>query len=286
MKADIQNHPFMDPYKAYDFIMTEMRKVVPETDPDDKDRFAIVCSSLDHKKECITIPPIKLARKLLNAETTSLMCETFFTFCDKAFRDSLYQLEDPYSAYELAVLYYYERYNHVDYGKVIHYLEEAHFSGKTEELLGLCYYYGHGVVQDYKTAFHLLTKCALSRESPMCMYLLGDMYLNGNYVEEDPVAAENIYHNGLHISFENEDDYNEIEGLLRTGRMDIWWSQGWEQMDNAMLKFNRAEEKFMQYVQKDYYSNISEKLTEIRILQRTVRECLDHYIMHGDTYKN
>lgn len=82
---------------------------------------------------------------------------------------------------------YYEGVNVVqDYTKARQYYEKAAQAGNTWAInnLGYCYYYGREIPVDYEKAWKCFGKAA-SRGHHCGMYKLGDMYYYGKYVEQD-----------------------------------------------------------------------------------------------------
>ena len=67
----------------------------------------------------------------MQADIHHLMDDDIFYFIDKALRDAYYQLQDPMASYELGCLYYYERYNHVNYKKAFKYFSKEVTFNKT-----------------------------------------------------------------------------------------------------------------------------------------------------------
>lgn len=76
---------------------------------------------LDDEKREITIPPKELAKELMEADKNHLMDNDIFNFIDKALRDGYYSIKDPWASYYLGCLYYFERFNNVNYEKAFNY---------------------------------------------------------------------------------------------------------------------------------------------------------------------
>ena len=62
--------------------------------------------------------------------------------------------------------------------------------------LGYCYYYGRDIDVNFKRAYECFSLSAYMR-NPNAMYKLGDMYYYGNYVKEDKDAAYFWYNEAL-----------------------------------------------------------------------------------------
>ena len=68
---------------------------------------------------------------------------------------------------------------------------------KAQENLGYCYYYGRSVKVDYEKAFHYFALGAFDG-SAVSLYKIGDMYRNGYYVKKDLNEAFNLYKRAYH----------------------------------------------------------------------------------------
>ena len=79
---------------------------------------------LNDENRVTTISPVEVARELMQADKHHLMDDDIFYFIDKALRDAYYQSQDLMASYELGCLYYYERYNHVNYKKAFKYFSK------------------------------------------------------------------------------------------------------------------------------------------------------------------
>lgn len=152
---------------------------------------------LDEKGKCLNIPPVDAAEQLDLADEYLLMPEDIFRFVEKAYRDGYYQLRKHRCAFWLGRLYSEERYGHLDYAEAARWFERGAraLDGEAEARLGKCFYLGLGVPVDYQKAYHCLVKWALI-EGYGCaeaLYLLGDMYFHGHYVDRDEVQAYELY---------------------------------------------------------------------------------------------
>lgn len=60
--------------------------------------------------------------------------------------------------------------------------------------LGMMYYYGYFVKQDYKMAYKLFSLSSLSSdENPLAFYAIGKMYEDGKYFSKDALKAQELY---------------------------------------------------------------------------------------------
>ena len=76
-------------------------------------------------------------------------------------------------------------------------LAAANGDRQAQENLGYCYYYGRDMEPDYEKAFHYFALGAFDGHL-ISLYKIGDMYLNGYYVEKNEREAYALpgYHDG------------------------------------------------------------------------------------------
>ncbi len=249
--------------------------------------FDIINKYLDHENMQTSVPPKVIARELMWADQTHMMCDDIFYFIEKALRDAYYQIKEPYASFELGCLYYFERYNHVDYAKAFKYFSKEENIGESNVMLGECYYYGRGVKQDYEKAFHNLVKSALTDFSARSMYLIGDMYKNGYYVEQDILEANDLYWHAMRVA-EKLDScaHTKAEIFLRVG--EDYSSRKQEELDDlntALEAFNTSEKMFMQAIHEGNPS-LKSKLEIVRNKQKEVKERLDDLILQPSKLLN
>ncbi len=107
-----------------------------------------------------------------------------------------------------------------DFEKAVAYYKMAVEKGNrtAAENLGYCYYYGRDGEPDYEKAFHCFALGAFAGEL-VSLYKIGDMYLNGLYVEKNEREAFDIYSRCQQAM--TSDDGDRIAGpvYLRLGRM-------------------------------------------------------------------
>ena len=105
----------------------------------------------------------------------------------------------PRAALNLGALYYNGVFVPQDFKKAIELYTIAAESDETDiasiasSNLGYCYYYGRDVEVNYERAFKYFFKSAVFYNDPVALYKLGDMYLNGLFVEQDNKMAYKLY---------------------------------------------------------------------------------------------
>ncbi len=87
---------------------------------------------------------------------------------------------------------------------------------------GYCFYYGRHQEKDYAEAYKYFDKGALLYDDAECLYKLGDMYVNGYYVEQNESYAFMLYSR----AFEQAQDDTEAlpDAQLRLGKCYLY---GW-----------------------------------------------------------
>lgn len=209
---------FMDVEKAFILVVDALQSLL-DVYPLYMDTIDKLDGAKNIDKKCINIPPVKLAHMLMATDENLPMPDAVFSFVEKAFRDAYYQLGNYKCPFLLGRMYSEERFGHIDYQKAAEWFERGRIviSGESEAKLGRCYYYGLGVPQDYKKAYHLMVKWAMSHNdnAAEAMFLVGDMYYYGQYVDEDRVQAIEMYRKAEAIY--GEDSYwgNASEIYLR-----------------------------------------------------------------------
>ena len=90
----------------------------------------------------------------------------------------------------LGIMYYTGRGVEQNYRKAVEWYEKAADKLDSYGLcnLGYCYYYGRDIIVNYEKAYSCFSQAAFLR-NPNAMYKLGDMFLSGNYINEDKNAA-------------------------------------------------------------------------------------------------
>lgn len=279
MKKEIEM--FMTHIDAYERLINAhyQRNLYSET-------FQIINKYLDHEKEETSVPPKVIARELMWADQNHMMSDDIFYFIEKALRDAYYQIREPYASFELGCLYYFERYNHVDYAKAFKYFSKEENIGASNAMLGECYFYGRGVQKDYEKAFYNLVKSALTDSSARSTYLLGDMYKNGYYVEQDIPEANDLYWHAMNIA-KNLDSCacTKAEIFFRVGEDYFSREQDLDVLKTALGAFNSSEAMYIQAIQEGNPSLIS-KLKVVRKKQNEVKVCLDELILQPSEILN
>lgn len=241
----------------------------------------IIREYCDDERKTITIPPKELARKLMEADKKQIMSEDIFYFVERALRDAYYQIGDDYASYDLGCLYYYERFNHVNYKKAFKYfMKEPNIENSTT-MAGVCFFYGQGCEQNYEKAYFLLVKSALLGHSAIGLYLLGDMYLNGYYVKKDRPQGFELYTKALEVVQEIETPIlDRAEIFFRKGNDYATRSNTLEELKEALMYYNLAESTYIEAIE---YVNPSAKtrLIEVRKQQKQVKDDLDHVLFES-----
>lgn len=109
-----------------------------------------------------------------------------------------------------------------------------------QENLGYCYYYGRNMPVDYEKAFHYYALGAFDGWL-ISLYKIGDMYLNGYYVQKNEREAFYIYHRCLREMTNQNQRYIEGPVRLRLGKMFLKGIATEPDPEQALMHFQLAE---------------------------------------------
>ena len=129
---------------------------------------------------------------------------------------------NPSAALNLGSMYYNGTYVKRNYAKAFQFYEIAAAGGNQRAIcnLGYCYYYGRHQAPDYQKAYEYFHLGAILYDDPNCLYKLGDMYLEGNYVDLNKKYAVILYFRALEaVNRPNEDDFCRPDILMRIGEI-------------------------------------------------------------------
>ena len=205
---------------------------------------------LDEKTHSINCSPLEAAMRIDAAEKDLPIPEDIFCFLEKAYLDGVEQIKDDRCMFLLGRLYSQERYGHIDYQKAAKWFAAGAEAGdgRAEQALGKLYLLGLGVPQDYPRAYQYLTKWALINEDHAeALYLLGEMFRQGLYVEKDLVQAYELYQK----SWEAEDACDCIAGvkaLLRLADYKVDHIGEKQSCHHALVCYQRAESECYDYL--------------------------------------
>lgn len=128
----------------------------------------------------------------------------------------------PAAALNLGTMYYNGRIVVRDFEKAAHFYKIAADAGILRAIcnLGYCYYYGRHQSVDYKKAYEYFLRGALLHNDVNCLYKLGDMYLNGFAVEQNPTYAFMLYERAWYLcdDGDEEDSYCWPDVQFRMGK--------------------------------------------------------------------
>lgn len=261
----LKSELFMDHKEAYDVLqkMSYPLALYQETRE-------IVSSVMDSENRCVTIPPVQVANRLIDADAHLPMPPAVFEFVEKAYLDA-YNVIDSRYAHRLGCLYFYERYGHVNYKIAVAWFRLGAKAnvGESDVKLGYCYYYGLGVRRDYEKAYHHLVKATLGIDSSEATYLLGDMYYDGKFVQKDEVMAYELYQRAA----------NECPKMVagdvfvRLGNYRLYKIGTEDAVREALEDFQIAEYYYL-YQMKQQCSGVEKGLAAAQEGQRAAREKL------------
>ncbi len=101
----------------------------------------------------------------------------------------------------LGAMYYAGRGVAQDFRKAVKWYTDAANRGNVTAMsnLGYCYYYGRSGPVDYAKAYQMFSKAALLDNDPAAYYKIGDMLMNGKFVDQDQVSAYRCYRTAYNI---------------------------------------------------------------------------------------
>ena len=157
-----------------------------------------------------------------------------------------------------------------------------HGSRQAQENLGYCYYYGrNGELPDYEKAFHYFALGAFDGHL-ISLYKIGDMYLNGYYVEKNEPEAFYIFLHCLNTMSEEAETRVAGPVFLRLGKMLAEGIGCEKDLKGALVSFQRAE-FYLREMVLDGDVMYKKSLREAVAGQNAVREQLDSE-MPGETW--
>ncbi len=111
---------------------------------------------------------------------------------------------------------------------------------QAQENLGYCYYYGRDMEPDYEKAFHYFALGAFDGHI-VSLYKIGDMYLNGYYVEKNEREAFEIYMRCLDTM--TDEAAPKVAGpvYLRLGKMFLRGLGTEKKLESALICYQKAE---------------------------------------------
>ena len=119
----------------------------------------------------------------------------------------------------------------------------------------------------------------MTDNSARSLYLLGDMYLNGYYVDKDIPETIDLHFHALEVA-DAVDSSSETKAEIyeRLGKVYLLRPKTLETLHIALKTFNLAENYYLEVMQECMFS-LKDKVKEIRNLQMEVKEYLDDLIL-------
>ena len=147
------------------------------------------------------------------------------------------------AAVNLGTMYYNGTYVKRDYHQARRLYETAARAGEKRAIcsLGYFYYYGRHQSPDYEKAYQYLNTGALLYDDPNCLYKLGDMYREGQYVEANQKFAVMLYFRALEgVSRFGAEDFCRPDILLRIGEAFLYGMEVEQDSKKALDCFLQA----------------------------------------------
>ncbi|MCL2356460.1 MAG: sel1 repeat family protein [Defluviitaleaceae bacterium] len=163
-----------------------------------------------------------------------------------------------YAKLLLGIMYYSGKGVEQNYKKAIEWYEKAAAESNSYALsnLGYCYFYGRDVPVDYEKAYSYFSQAAFW-ENPNAMYKLGDMYYDGLFVGEDKDAAFFWYSEAHNIT--ESGDYDEQPNIeYRLGKC---WLYGHGTEKNTLTALNFLQKSEINFFTQTEAGNKFARLT-------------------------
>ena len=227
--------------KAYD-IFEGIQRTLAMLDVDEAPESQGYLESLMIDDELTEDDPYVIASTLVECDLPEPLPEALRDFIEELYMDANID-GNPDALSDLGSLYYEgSRGFDQDFAKAVEYYQAAanHGSRQAQENLGYCYYYGRNMPVDYEKAFQYFALGAFDGHI-ISIYKIGDMYLNGYYVEKNPTEAFHIYEHCLEIMTDETAERCAGPIYLRVGKAFLYGNGTEENPKNALICFQKAE---------------------------------------------
>lgn len=177
-----------------DVLLNSIQAVAAMLDPDETPDAAAYLNSLASDDGWMDDDPYEIANQLLDCDKPNPLPATLRDLIEELL-NAAFEDGNADAMNDIGAQYYDgSRGFEQDYAKAVDCYKRAAANGsrQAQENLGYCYYYGRNMPVDYEKAFHFFALGAFDGHL-ISLYKIGDMYLNGYYVEKNPVEAFHIY---------------------------------------------------------------------------------------------
>ena len=223
-------------------VTDEIESVLAMFDGDEFPGIRAYFSGLVTGEDELTETPIDIADTLMGLD----MPQPFPPFLID-FITELYEMEiadgNDNAMNDLGALYYDgSRGFEQSFEKAIYYYKMAAARGnrQAQENLGYCYYYGRDGKPDYEKAFHFFALGAFGGHL-ISLYKIGDMYLNGLYVEKNEYEAFFIFMRCAQTMTQEAESRVAGPVFLRLGRMFLEGLGTERDLKSALVCYQKAE---------------------------------------------
>lgn len=254
-------------------ITPEIQKLFPRIDREEFPETIHYLLSLISSDEDASA--FDIATDLLECDKPKAFPEFLVSFITELFQSEI-ESGNTNAMNDLAAQYYCGRRGfEQSFEKAVELYQQAaqHGNRKAQENLGYCYYYGRDGEPDYEKAFQYFAMGAFDGW-PISMYKIGDMYLNGYYVEKNEKEAFIIYNRCLSSMPKEMVKYASGPVHLRLGKMYLQGVGTEIDLDEALWHFHAAE-YFLYGMIKDGDYMYKKSLREAIDGQETVRKLLE-----------
>ncbi len=211
----------------------------------DEEEFPEVCRVIDEELEVIDLPigeAPRIASRIMECDKPKQFPQELIDFVKGLYEIGI-AAGDAGAMNDLGDQYYDgHRGFEQSFSKAVELYKKAAANGdrQAQENLGYCYYYGRDMEPDYEKAFHYFALGAFDGHL-ISLYKIGDMYLNGYYVEKNEREAFEIYMRCLDTM--TDEAAPKVAGpvYLRLGKMFLRGLGTEKKLESALICYQKAE---------------------------------------------
>lgn len=177
-------------------------------------------SCLINEEEEIEKTPYEIATDLIELDKPEILPQILIDFITDLYEEEI-EIGNADAMNDLGSHYYVGRRGFLQsFSEAVELYHQAAMNGnrQAQENLGYCYYYGRDMERDYEKAFHYFALGAFDGHL-ISLYKIGDMYLNGYYVEKNEKEAFHIYMRCLDTMTDEAAEVAAGPVYLRLGKM-------------------------------------------------------------------
>lgn len=224
------------------YVTSEVQSILAMLDAGDLPGVYEYLSSLLEADDTVSDSPYVIANTVLELDKPEVFPDFLIDFITDLFEIEISEGND-HAMNDLGAQYYNgNRGFEQSFEEAIHYYMMASERGnrQAQENLGYCYYYGRNGKPDYKKAFHCFALGAFDGNLTS-LYKIGDMYLNGLYVQKNETEAFCIFMRCIEAMTPQTEKYVAGPVYLRLGRMFLEGIGVNQDFKSSLICYQKAE---------------------------------------------